>query len=42
MIKKYSTEGVQGSETIWYDTVMDICRYVFVKIHKIYNKKNKP
>lgn len=33
----------QGNETILFDTIMmDICRYVLMQNHRMYNTKSEP
>ena len=41
-IIRWSTEDVEGSETILHETVIvNICHYTFVKTHKIYSNKSE-
>lgn len=42
-MERWSTEHVQGSETIPYDTVMvDTWHYAFVRTHKVYIVNSEP
>ena len=42
-MKCQSTDNSQGSENTLYDIVMiDLCHYMFVHTHRIYNTKHEP